>query len=77
MLILQQPLTTSLQNSKRFLNDSLKRKYEHFQRDDGVPIYLKGGISDKLLFGTSVVLCVIGLLEGARFLFTMSFPKKK
>lgn len=57
--------------------DSLKRKQQHFQMADGVPIYLKGGIMDRILFGATVGLIGFGLISYALTVYPMAYPKKK
>ncbi|XP_018573711.1 cytochrome c oxidase subunit 7A1, mitochondrial [Anoplophora glabripennis] len=63
-------------SSKRFLSDSLKNKFTKFQIEDGIPVYLKGGFADKILFGISSTLCAFGIADGIYFLLSMAFPKK-
>ncbi|KAJ8914903.1 hypothetical protein NQ315_016057 [Exocentrus adspersus] len=65
------------QYSRRYLSDNLKKKYEQFQRQDGIPVYLKGGLSDRILFLLSAALCVIGVVDGTYTMMLMAFPKKK
>ncbi|KAF4520602.1 hypothetical protein B566_EDAN006013 [Ephemera danica] len=57
--------------------EALKKKMELFQRADGVPIHLKGGPFDRILFGTTMALCGVGILLTLNFLYGMSYPKKK
>ncbi|KAL3289264.1 hypothetical protein HHI36_003694 [Cryptolaemus montrouzieri] len=40
----------------------LKKLQEHFQIEDGTPVYLKGGIGDKILFGITCILTAGGLV---------------
>ncbi|XP_047002061.1 cytochrome c oxidase subunit 7A-related protein, mitochondrial-like [Schistocerca americana] len=56
--------------------ENLRRKMEHFQKRDGVPVHLKGGPMDRALFGLTVALCAIGLFESFRFYYIMSTPRK-
>ncbi|XP_044254857.1 uncharacterized protein LOC123005251 [Tribolium madens] len=64
---------------KRFysngLPENLRRNYEKFQRDDGVPIYIKGGASDRVLLGLTSVILAIGLVESVRTLFKLDRKK--
>ncbi|KAJ8964141.1 hypothetical protein NQ317_002532 [Molorchus minor] len=62
---------------RRHLTNDLKKKYEVFQRDDGLPVYLKGGFSDKILVITTAILCVVGVADGLFSMLKMAFPKKK
>lgn len=53
----------------------MKKKYEHYQKADGVPVYLKNGISDKAVLGTTLLLIGTGLANGYYTIITMAFPK--
>lgn len=55
----------------------LLQKMKHFQAPSTLPIHLKGGPVDKVLFGTTVVLCAVGLAGCFEFFFGMAFPPKK
>lgn len=48
-----------------------------FQAPNHIPIHLKGGPVDKVLFGATVVLCVVGLGGCFQFFYEMAFPPKK
>lgn len=56
--------------------ESLRTKYEKFQREDGTPVYIKGGLPDRLLLGVTVILIAIGMVDGMYMLLTMAFKKK-
>jgi len=47
-----------------------------FQRIDDLPVHMKGGPIDKVLFGITMALCVIGTAYSLQTLYVMSFPKK-
>jgi hypothetical protein len=47
-----------------------------FQRIDDLPVHLKGGPIDKVLFGVTMALCGIGIAYSLQTLYVMSFPKK-
>ncbi|XP_042856199.1 cytochrome c oxidase subunit 7A1, mitochondrial-like [Penaeus japonicus] len=55
-----------------FLADKMKM----FQKPSGIPIHLKGGPLDKVIFGATVAMCVVGLTGCLSFFYDMSFPKK-
>nr|AGM32612.1 cytochrome c oxidase subunit VIIa [Coptotermes formosanus] len=55
---------------------ALKKKQELFQRNDGLPIHVKGGPVDKVLFGITMALCVIGTAYSLQTLYVLSYPKK-
>lgn len=50
--------------------------YFFWQKQDNIPIHLKGGPVDKVLFGSTLVLCAVGLAGCLQFFYRMSFPKK-
>jgi len=52
------------------------QRQKHFQADDGVPIHLKGGQRDKILYYTTLLLCALGLEECGRYYYGAAFPKK-
>jgi len=54
----------------------VREKYKKFQVDDGVPIHLKGGPLDKVLYYTTLVGCGLGLAWCAEYYYTAAFPKK-
>merc|ERR1711874_546223 len=54
----------------------IKSKYEYYQCDNGVPIHLKGGHMDRILFSSTLILNAIGMYMIAKFVYEMSFPKK-
>ncbi|XP_064121276.1 uncharacterized protein LOC135225758 [Macrobrachium nipponense] len=54
----------------------LAEKMRLFQSASPIPIHLKGGPTDKVLFASTVVLCAIGLTGCLSFFYDMSFTKK-
>ncbi|XP_055682835.1 cytochrome c oxidase subunit 7A1, mitochondrial-like [Lutzomyia longipalpis] len=58
------------------LPENLVRNYKKFQEPNGLPIFLKGGPFDRVLFGSTVFLCGVGVLFFANFVYTMGFKKK-
>ena len=56
---------------------NLKLNQLKFQKDDNVPIFLKGGEFDKILFYTTLGLCGLGLARSFGFIIGMAFPGKK
>merc|ERR1711962_473418 len=52
------------------------KKMKHFQVENNIPIHLKGGPGDRMLFGATLAICGIGLLGCFKFYYDMSFPKK-
>ncbi|KAK7076751.1 hypothetical protein SK128_024709 [Halocaridina rubra] len=54
----------------------LAQKMKLFQASNDIPIHLKGGPVDKVLFGTTIALCAVGLAGCLQYFYSMSFPKK-
>merc|ERR1711915_323619 len=54
----------------------IRETMKHYQVDNGLPIHLKGGITDKLLFWTTIALNGIGIGMCLEFFYDASFPKK-
>ncbi|XP_066976207.1 uncharacterized protein [Macrobrachium rosenbergii] len=54
----------------------LADKMRLFQSASPIPIHLKGGPTDKVLFASTAVLCAVGLTGCLSFFYDMSFPKK-
>ncbi|BES94098.1 Cytochrome c oxidase subunit VIIa [Nesidiocoris tenuis] len=42
-------------------NPAIKSSQEKFQSDDNVPIFLKGGVLDQILYRTTMGLCVAAI----------------
>ncbi|XP_069672645.1 cytochrome c oxidase subunit 7A, mitochondrial-like [Periplaneta americana] len=55
----------------------LALKQKRFQVDDGVPIFLKGGVFDKILYQITVVLCWVGIILSIKLFFNLSYSKLK
>lgn len=56
--------------------EALIEKMRLFQCHNSIPIHLKGGPVDKVLFGSTLVLCAVGLAGCFQFFYGMAFPKK-
>ncbi|GJQ74969.1 hypothetical protein Trydic_g9595 [Trypoxylus dichotomus] len=55
----------------------LLKRYSLFQMDNNLPVYIKGGFTDKFLYNSTLALIAIGLIDGFYTLVTMALPKKK
>ncbi|XP_026333646.1 cytochrome c oxidase subunit 7A-related protein, mitochondrial-like [Hyposmocoma kahamanoa] len=53
--------TSSLRDPRSLVK--LKTLQSAYQVEDGVPIYLKSGFLDRLLYSTTIVLTVVGLVN--------------
>ncbi|KAM8952586.1 cytochrome c oxidase subunit 7A2, mitochondrial [Pelodytes ibericus] len=70
--------------SQRAISSSTRRpvnrvaeKQKLFQEDNGLPIHLKGGVADSLLFRATMVLSIAGTGYVLYELFRASQPKKQ
>lgn len=72
-------LAEQLETEKDFADSFKKFKLQQlkFQKDDKIPVFLKGGSFDKLLFFTTIGLSGFGLFGTFGFIYNMAFPKKK
>ncbi|KAM9840714.1 cytochrome c oxidase subunit 7A2, mitochondrial-like [Aulostomus maculatus] len=64
-------------SARRQLENQVPKNQKLFQEDNGLPIHLKGGISDSLLYRTTMVLTVVGTVYVVYELVKASFPQKK
>lgn len=55
--------------------EKLKEKQRHYQQDDGLPIFLKGGTSDRVLFYFTIGLAGFGLTNVIAYIYQSAFPK--
>jgi len=47
-----------------------------FQVDDGVPVHLKGGTMDIVLYYVTLAMLAVGLAGSFEFIYSQAFPKK-
>ncbi|CAB3378947.1 Hypothetical predicted protein [Cloeon dipterum] len=59
------------------LDERVRQKMELFQKPNGIPIHLKGGQADKVLFGVTLGLSAVGFILVARLIYSMAVPKKQ
>ncbi|KAF2901763.1 hypothetical protein ILUMI_04421 [Ignelater luminosus] len=50
----------------------LKVKQQKFQVDDGVPVYIKGGMLDKILYQATVAGTTVGVILGIQVFLTLA-----
>ncbi|XP_004526675.1 cytochrome c oxidase subunit 7A1, mitochondrial [Ceratitis capitata] len=58
------------------LPDGLANSMKKFQAHNNVPVFLKGGPADKVLFGLTVGLCGLGIVSMLEMIYTLGFKKK-
>lgn len=73
VLMAAKPLSRNIHCSRSLNQDArlkeLKKWQEFFQKPDGVPIYLKRGLTDRLLLGFIVINTFIGLGNSFKYLY--------
>ncbi|XP_056333599.1 cytochrome c oxidase subunit 7A2, mitochondrial [Danio aesculapii] len=78
-------LRTLQQVSRRTISSSARRQLENkvpnkqkmFQEDNDLPVHLKGGLTDGLLYRLTMALTVFGSGYVVYTLFDVAMPKKK
>lgn len=72
-LMATKPLSRNIHCSRPLNEDprlkELKKWQEIFQKPDGVPVYLKRGLTDRLLLGFIVIGTVAGLGNSFKYLY--------
>ncbi|NP_001087357.1 cytochrome c oxidase subunit 7A2 S homeolog [Xenopus laevis] len=64
-------------STRRSLQNKVPEKQKIFQEDNGIPVYLKGGVGDALLYRLTMALTVLGTGYVLYELFNAAMPKKK
>uniref|UniRef100_G3SQ77 Cytochrome c oxidase subunit 7A2, mitochondrial n=2 Tax=Loxodonta africana TaxID=9785 RepID=G3SQ77_LOXAF len=72
--IAQRTISTA---SRRHFENKVPEKQKLFQEDNGIPVHLKGGAADALLYRATLVLTVGGTAYAIYQLAVASFPKKQ
>ncbi|KFV00502.1 hypothetical protein N339_00343, partial [Pterocles gutturalis] len=62
--------------SRRQIENRVPEKQKLFQEDNGLPVHLKGGIMDALLYRVTMGLAVFGTVYVVYELLGASVPKK-
>ena len=63
--------------SRRQFENKVPEKQKLFQEDNGIPVHLKGGIADAVLYRATMILTVGGMAYAIYQLVVASFPKKQ
>lgn len=74
ILVATKPLSRSIHGSKPLLGEDarlkdLKEWQKFFQQPDGVPVYLKRGMTDRLLVGFIIIGTCVGLGNSFKYLY--------
>ncbi|XP_071998212.1 cytochrome c oxidase subunit 7A2, mitochondrial [Engystomops pustulosus] len=64
-------------SSRRSLQNKVPEKQKLFQEDNGVPVHLKAGTGDLLLYRLTMALTVFGTGYALFEIVKASFPKKQ
>ncbi|KAJ0175647.1 hypothetical protein K1T71_008806 [Dendrolimus kikuchii] len=56
--------------------ESIRKQQELFQKDNDLPVFLKGGPMDSLLYRVTMALCIVGLVGIAHTIYGHAVPKK-
>ncbi|KAM9703624.1 cytochrome c oxidase subunit 7A2, mitochondrial-like isoform 1-T5 [Menidia menidia] len=78
MIALQQVARRSICSSaRRQVENKVPQKQKVFQEDNGMPVHLKGGSVDALLYRTTMALTVLGAGYVVYELVKAAFPQKR
>uniref|UniRef100_A0A1A8Q5M7 Cytochrome c oxidase subunit 7A2, mitochondrial n=2 Tax=Nothobranchius TaxID=28779 RepID=A0A1A8Q5M7_9TELE len=78
MIAFQQVARRSVSSSiRRQIENKVPEKQKLFQEDNGIPVHLKGGTGDALLYRMTMSLSVLGVGYVLYELVKASFPQKK
>ncbi|XP_075411000.1 cytochrome c oxidase subunit 7A2, mitochondrial [Tenrec ecaudatus] len=72
--IAQRTISTA---SRRQFENKVSEKQKLFQENNGIPVHLKGGATDALLYRATMVLTIGGTAYAIYQLAVASFPKKQ
>ncbi|XP_051853239.1 cytochrome c oxidase subunit 7A2, mitochondrial [Antechinus flavipes] len=61
----------------RQFKNKVPEKQKLFQEDDSIPVHLKGGVGDALLYRATMFFSVVGTVYALYQLGMASFPKKQ
>ncbi|XP_053192090.1 cytochrome c oxidase subunit 7A2, mitochondrial-like [Scomber japonicus] len=76
MALRQLSRRTFTSSASRQFENTVKEKQKLFQEDNGMPIHLKGGVKDVVLYRTTMTLTVFGAGYVMYELFSAAMPKK-
>ncbi|XP_070781416.1 cytochrome c oxidase subunit 7A2b isoform X2 [Enoplosus armatus] len=78
MIALQQVARRTISSSaRRQVENKVPQKQKRFQEDNGMPVHLKGGSFDAVLYRTTMALTVLGTGYVVYELVKAAFPQKK
>ncbi|KAM6954761.1 cytochrome c oxidase subunit 7A2, mitochondrial-like [Aplochiton taeniatus] len=78
VMVLQQVSRRALSiSARRQVSNKVPEKQKMFQENNGVPVHLKGGVGDSLLYRTTMALTVGGTAFVVYELLKAAYPQKK
>ncbi|KYO28047.1 cytochrome c oxidase subunit 7A2, mitochondrial [Alligator mississippiensis] len=78
LLILRQTSQRTINTTScRQFKNRVPEKQKLFQEDNGLPVYLKGGVMDHLLYRTTMAITIFGSVYGLYELYAAAMPKKQ
>ncbi|KAL9864298.1 cytochrome c oxidase subunit 7A2, mitochondrial [Geothlypis trichas] len=73
---LRQISQRTISTASRRLVNRVSENQKLFQEDNGLPVHLKGGAKDSLLYRTTAGLTLFGTMYTVYYLLVSSMPKK-
>ncbi|CAH0407029.1 unnamed protein product [Chilo suppressalis] len=58
------------------VSESIRKQQDKFQKEDDVPVFLKGGPLDGILYRMTMALCIVGLLGVGHTIYSHAVPKQ-
>ncbi|XP_077162660.1 cytochrome c oxidase subunit 7A2, mitochondrial [Paroedura picta] len=62
---------------RRQIKNRVPEYQKIFQEDNGIPVYLKGGLTDLLLYRLTMTITVVGTAYALYELYMAAMPKKQ
>ncbi|XP_072938587.1 uncharacterized protein [Epargyreus clarus] len=59
------------------LPETIRKRQELFQKDNNLPVFLKGGPFDGVLYRLTMALCILGVMGVVHTVYTHAVPKKQ
>ncbi|KAI5638832.1 cytochrome c oxidase subunit 7A-related protein, mitochondrial-like [Phthorimaea operculella] len=56
--------------------ETIRKRQQQFQKEDDVPVFLKGGPMDAILYRLTMALCLLGLAGVVHTIYGHAIPKK-
>ncbi|XP_015250669.1 PREDICTED: cytochrome c oxidase subunit 7A2, mitochondrial-like [Cyprinodon variegatus] len=77
--LLKVPIVASraFSSSSRHLRNKVPEAQKFFQEDNGLPVHIKGGTTDVLLYRATMALTLAGTCYSLYWLLVASMPQKK